>query len=101
MRVFLLAVATLIACGCSTNRDDRSQCGPALTHYYASGCTIDGADEASAEDDCTTEAASVPEECQSTFVTLFSCLNNTPVPISSSDQCNCDDEWETAINLCD
>ena len=99
MRVFWLAVAAMIAGGC-TSRDFRPQCHAGLTHYYASGCAINNATEASAEDDCTEQADAEPDECQSELETLFACLNNTPVPASAA-QCNCDDDWETAIRECD
>jgi hypothetical protein len=100
MRVFWLAVAAMIAGGCTTHHDVRPQCHAALTHYYASGCTIDGSDESSAEDYCTEYGDAAPDECQSELDTLFACLKNTPVPASPA-QCNCDDAWETALSLCD
>jgi hypothetical protein len=99
-RIILLAFATAIAGSCSTP-NVRPQCHAALTHYYASGCTISGADEASAEDECTEAGDTAPDECQSTFESLLGCLNSTPVTVSSSAQCNCDDDWESAIDLCD
>jgi hypothetical protein len=93
----LFAFAMVTAC---SSTDARPECHAALTHYFAAGCTVGGS-ETSAEDSCTSVGNTLPAECQSPFDALMTCLDAVPDPVSSSDQCNCDDDWESAIELCD
>ena len=98
MRLVLAAVIALAA-GC--DRDLGPQCRAGVMHYYAAGCTLHGDDETLAGDECTSSGNAVPDGCLSSFDDLFACLNNTPVPVSSSAQCKCDQDWEAAVELCD
>ena len=99
MRAVLFAFAVLGAGGC--DRNVQPQCHAAVTHYYAAGCTINGGSETNAEDECTEQGDTLPGECDGVFDSLMSSLNDVPVSVSSPGQCNCDGQWESAIELCD
>jgi hypothetical protein len=97
MRICLLVVATMV--GCSS--DARPECHAAVAHYYAAGCTVNGGSETSAEDQCTSVGDDLVDECRTPFDMLITCLDDVPATVSSQTQCDCDADWESAIELCD
>ena len=99
MRGFLVA-CSLVVVGCTSN--ERPQCHAALTHYYAAGCAISNFDETDAENECTSDGdGEQGNACQGPFDAVIACLNNTPDPVSSSAQCTCSEDWESAFDLCE